>query len=265
MTIIDTHCHLDFPNFDTDRADMFDRADAAGVDGFVLIGINPESWASTRAIARERENVWRTAGVHPNSAAELWSRDVPEKLRDEAASGELVGIGETGIDLYRSSESLEIQREAFRQHIQLAKSLELPIVIHQREAESEVLDILRREGGARGVLHCFGGDWEFAHACLELGLSLGIGGVATYKRSDATRDAISKAPVESLVLETDAPFLAPQSRRGKRNEPANLTEVVDVIAACRSTTAAEIERQTTENACRLFGISLASREMLEQL
>jgi len=260
MAIIDTHCHLDFPAFDEDREAMFERARQAGVDGFILIGIHPENWQSTRAIADARQNVWRAAGLHPNSAAEMWSDRLLAELRDEATNGEIVAIGETGIDLYRSEESIDIQVDAFRAQIRLAKSLDLPIIIHQRDAEAEVLAALRQEGGARGVLHCFGGDWEFASACLDLGLHLGIGGVATYKRSDATRDAIARAPADRLVLETDAPFLAPQRHRGKRNEPAYLREVVEVIAAARGVPSTEIEQRTTANACELFGICVSTKE-----
>lgn len=260
MAIIDTHCHLDFPAFDEDRDAVFERASQAGVVGFILIGIHPESWASTREIACQRRDVWRAAGLHPNSAAELWSDALLAKLRDEASGGEIVAIGETGIDLYRSKESIDIQAEAFRAQLRLAKSLDLPIVIHQRDAEQEVLDILRGEGGAHGVLHCFGSDWQFASACLDLGLHLGIGGVATFKRSDATRQAIAKCPADRLLLETDAPFLAPQRHRGKRNEPAYLREVVEVIAAARGQSQEEVEEFTTSNARALFGLHTRTKD-----
>ncbi len=261
--IIDTHCHLDFPEFDHDRAVMIARARENGVDGFILIGINPKSWTSTQSIAQADQRIWRTTGIHPNSAAELWSDTMLSRLRAGSSSGDVVAIGETGIDLFRSRESLEIQTEAFRDHLRLAQELELPVVIHQRDAEREVLNVLREAGGIRGVLHCFGGDWAFASECLELGLFLGIGGVATYKRSDETRDAIAKAPGDRLLLETDAPFLPPQSRRGKRNEPAFLSEVVHVVATCRSTSGEAVERLTTENAHSLFGLSPSAVETTE--
>jgi TatD DNase family protein len=222
----------------------------------ILIGIDPQSWAATARMCADSLPLWRTAGLHPNSVPELWDANLEAALREEAAGGDLVAIGETGVDLYRSSDSRELQMEAFDAQLHLAQEFALPIVIHQRDAQSEVLEVLARHGEVRGVMHCFGGDWDFAQECLRAGLHLGIGGVATFRNSHETRDALRKAPLDRLLLETDAPFLAPQSVRGRRNEPAYLRHVVDTLAATRTESESEIEAATTRNAATLFGLVL---------
>jgi len=257
VVVVDTHCHLDFPQFDEDRREVIERAQSNGVAGFILIGIEPASWKSTRRLAESHSCVWRAAGLHPNSVEDRWNSELEAALRDEIATGALVAVGETGVDLYRSKASRNLQMEAFDVQIELAAAAGLPVVIHQRNAEQDVLSVLARHGQVRGVMHCFGGDWDFARRCLDHGLHLGIGGVATYKSAAATRDAISKAPEDRLLLETDAPFLAPDPNRGKRNEPAFLDHVVETVAECRGTTAALVEAVTTRNASDLFGLGVS--------
>jgi TatD DNase family protein len=254
--IIDTHCHLDFPQFDADRSDVLARAAIEGIRGVILIGVDPKSWLATSEFEAGPVECWRTAGVHPNSVESLWNADLLNLLRKEANMGELVGIGETGIDLFRSRESRDLQIQAFDAHLEFSQDLELPIVIHQRAAEEEVLEVLRNYGNVKGVMHCFGGDWRFAKQCLELGLHLGIGGVATFKNSEATRNVIERMPANRILLETDAPYLAPQPVRGKRNEPSYLRHVVEVIATCRGISTSAVEDLTTENASELFGLGL---------
>ncbi len=256
MVLFDTHCHLDFTAFDADRDATLARARAADVAGLVLIGIDPDSWRRTTRLSRELGSCWRTVGIHPNSVQNDWNAGTREQMCNELASADVVGVGETGIDLFRSSESLNCQVEAFEVHLDIARKMDLPVVIHQRNAEAEVLDVVRNAGGAKGIMHCFEGDWRFALRCLDLGLTLGIGGVATYKRSTQTREAIARIPADRYVLETDAPFLAPQSRRGDRNEPAFLTEIAEVVAHCRSQSVDAIAEESTANACSLFGVTL---------
>ncbi len=254
--IVDTHCHLDFDRFSDDLDDVFARAADAGVAGYVLIGINPDSWRATQVIAEQRSNVWRAAGLHPNSVSELWDTGLLAALQREVESGELVAVGEIGVDLYRSDDSRELQLEAFEAQLLLAQNAGLPVVIHQRAAESEVLDVLRRHQPVAGVMHCFSGDWDFARACLEVGLHLGVGGIATFPSAAATREAIRQAPLDRLLLETDAPFLAPQPVRGKRNEPAYLAHVVDTVAGTCGVSSASIEEETTRNAINVFGLTI---------
>jgi TatD DNase family protein len=254
MTIIDTHCHLDFPAFDGDRDAVVERARQAGVVGLILIGIDPRSWRSTEQLAQDRRGIWRAAGVHPNSVEGEWNAETCAALRSELKLDGIVAVGETGIDLHRSRETLELQVEAFEAHLDMAASVDLPVVIHQRAAERDVLNIVRASEVRRGVMHCFGGGWSFATECLELGMMLGVGGVATYPSAGDLRETIRRVPRDCVVLETDAPYLAPQRSRGRRNEPALLTEVVETIADCWSTTPSDVERHTTRNAMRLFDL-----------
>lgn len=254
--IIDTHCHLDFDRFDADRDDVIERAEESGVRGFILIGIEPASWRATDRLCSGNNRFWRAAGLHPNSVADLWDGELEGALASEIETGSLVAIGESGVDLYRSRDSRELQMEAFDAHLRLAKSAGLPIVIHQRSAEDEVIEVLSRHQPVSGVMHCFSGDWDFAQKSLDLGLHLGIGGVATYPSAGATREAIRQAPLDRLLLETDAPFLAPQPVRGKRNEPGYLTYVVETIAETRGISRTVVEDSTTRNAVALFGIEI---------
>jgi TatD DNase family protein len=255
-SLIDTHAHLDLPEFDVDRAAVLQRSRTAGVHATLLIGFDPERWRSTAALCASRPELVRAVGVHPNSA-EQWNADVQADLEAELARGDAVAVGEIGLDYFRQHANPDQQRAAFATQLQLAQAAGLPIIIHQRQAEAELLETLTPFAPLRGVLHCFSGDADFAARCLELGLHLGVGGVATYPKSSAVREALAAAPLERLLLETDAPFLAPRSRRGKRNEPAYLLETLELIARERGVSADAIAHATTANALALFGARLA--------
>lgn len=257
ISIVDTHAHIDLPDFDEDRDAVVHRAVAAGVSAIVAIGFNPERWVSTAALAEAYPMVVRTVGLHPNHATE-WSDDLPESIEHEARDPRVVAIGEIGLDFYRDHADPDRQRVAFVEQIALAKRLDLPVVIHQRDAQGEVIELLVREGPVRGVMHCFSGDQTFAARCIELGFYLGVGGVATYKASGAVRDAIASAPLDRLILETDAPYLAPQGHRGQRNQPALIVRAAETLAEVRGTDVATIAEATTRNAVALFGDALAA-------
>ncbi|HYI13868.1 MAG TPA: TatD family hydrolase, partial [Thermomicrobiales bacterium] len=186
ISAIDTHCHIDLPAFDEDREAVLARARAAGVHAMIVIGHNRERWRTTRALTETYPFLARTAGLHPNDAGE-WSESLLHDLETEIASGEPVAIGETGLDFFRDSAPEDMQRSAFSAQIELASRYNLPIVIHQRSAEQAVLDTLREHRPVPGVLHCFSGDAAYARSCVELGLMLGIGGVATYPKSEQVR------------------------------------------------------------------------------
>lgn len=254
---VDTHVHLDLPEFDDDRQAVIDRAIRAGVGAFVLIGFNPERWESTAGLLRQHSNMVRAVGLHPNNA-DIWAESLLPAIEREAQVTGTVAIGEIGLDYYRDHAEPAIQRAAFMAQVRLARELDLPVVIHQREAEADVLEIIAQEGPVRGVMHCFSGDAAFAQSCLDLGLMLGIGGVATYKRSDAIRDAIRRTPMERLMLETDAPYLAPQSRRGRRNESSLMIDAAETVATVKAVEIAHVAAATTDNAIRLFGDALTA-------
>ncbi|HUG16493.1 MAG TPA: TatD family hydrolase [Thermomicrobiales bacterium] len=260
-SIVDTHCHLDLSAFDEDRDAVIRNAIAVGVHSMVAIGFNPDRWHSTRRLCHAYPFMLRAVGVHPNDAG-IWNDDVREALADECASGDPVAIGETGLDFFRDRADHEAQTLAFERQIELSRELSLPIIIHQRNAEAEVLEALAPYAPIRGVMHCFTGSASFASACMRLGLMLGIGGVATFPRSEELRSTIARLPLRSIIVETDAPYLAPQSQRGKRNSPALVTEVVEVIASSRRVLVESIADETTDNAIRLFGPRMS--QALEQ-
>jgi TatD DNase family protein len=255
-SIVDTHCHLDLEAFDVDRDEVIHRSLQASVHATLLIGYNPDRWRSTADLCSHHANMCRAVGVHPNDAR-IWDSSVKSDLISEIRMTDPVAIGEIGLDFYRSTDNADEQCFVFEQQLELAARFDLPVIIHQRSAEDQVLEILAVKRPPRGVMHCFTGDYEFADRCLDLGLYLGIGGVATFPRSDAIRTAIRSAPDDRLLLETDAPFLAPQSRRGKRNESSYLPEVVDAIAKTRNSSSHEVRVRTTQNAIELFGQKMA--------
>ncbi|HMM40632.1 MAG TPA: TatD family hydrolase [Thermomicrobiales bacterium] len=257
ISIVDTHAHVDLPAFDDDRGVVIDRALDAGVGAIVAIGFSPERWTSTAALADAYPMVVRTVGLHPNHATD-WSVDLPAMIEHEAEDPRVVAIGEIGLDFYRNHADPDRQRVAFVEQIALAKRLDLPVVIHQRDAEDEVIELLGREGPVRGVMHCFSGDQAFAARCIDLGFYLGVGGVVTYKASGAVRDAVASAPLDRLILETDAPYLAPQGHRGQRNEPALIVHAAGTLAKARGMDVATLAEATTRNAVALFGDALAA-------
>jgi TatD DNase family protein len=234
---------------------MLERALRNRVHAIVAIGYDPERWQTTTDLCRRYPFVRRTVGLHPNSA-EMWSDDLRAELETEISRGDAVAIGETGLDFFREHASPAKQRAAVAAQLELARQSGLPIIVHQRQAEHEVVELVARHAPLRGAMHCFSGDEVFAKQCLELGFHLGIGGVATYPKSDPVRQAIASAPVERLILETDSPFLAPRSHRGKRNEPGYLSEIADTIATVQHLDVARVVRSTTDNAVDLFGPSL---------
>lgn len=254
--IVDTHCHLDLDAFDADRSDVFRRALAAGVHAMVLVGYNPERWRTTYRLCSEHGFLTRTVGLHPNDAA-LWGAELCHDLRQEISRTRPIAIGEIGLDFYRSSDSAVQQARAFVAQLEIAVEFDLPVVIHQRAAEDEVLEFLAATPGIKGVMHCFTGGRNYSERCLELGFSLGIGGVITFPRSTEMREAILHVPLERMVLETDSPFLAPQVCRGKRNESSLLPSVLQELASLIGETEETVAERTTQNAKTLFGDDLS--------
>ena len=253
--IVDTHAHLDLSEFEADRDAVLARARMANVAAVVLIGFSPERWRTTASLCARYPHMVRAVGVHPNAAAG-WSNDVRAALERELARGDAVAVGEIGLDFFREHAEPRSQRAAFEAQLDLAAQTNLPVVIHQRAAETEVLAAIERRAPLRGVLHCFGGSPDFAARVLATGLHLGIGGVATYPKSENVRAAVRAAPLERILLETDAPYLAPHSRRGERNEPAFIVQALRVVAATRQASVEAVATQTTANATGLFGAQL---------
>ncbi|MBP6015976.1 MAG: TatD family hydrolase [Candidatus Promineofilum sp.] len=253
--LVDTHCHLDVNSFAADRDEVVARAGAAGVGRIIVPAIDLGNTGAVLELAARIEGVYAAVGVHPNSAAG-WQDDWIDELRRLAARPEVVAIGEIGLDYYWDKTPPKIQHHALARQLELAHELSLPVIIHNREANEDTLAQLAASplrGDERpGVLHSFSGDWAMAEAALAMGFYLGFTGPLTYKKADEMRAVATRAPLERLLIETDAPYLTPQPYRGKRNEPAYVRLVAERLAELRGLPVEEIVHITTTNAERLF-------------
>ena len=263
--LVDTHCHLDFERFADDREAVLARAAEAGVWRMVTLGVEVASSRRAVSLAEQHAAVYAAVGVHPNEAAHAWEGEATlNTLRILAGHPKVVAIGEIGLDYYRDHTPPALQREVLRAQLTLAAELGLPVSLHNREATADLLDILTDwAAGLRaqrhpladrpGVWHAFSGDAASAERAMALGFFLGIGGPITFKNATERRAVVAVLPLEHLVLETDAPFLAPHPYRGRRNEPAYVRFVAEKIAEIQGRPVAEVARQTTRNAQALFG------------
>lgn len=250
--LVDTHCHLDFPEFDADRDRVIERALAAGIERILIPGVDLAACRRAVALAEQYRAVYAAVGLHPNSAAEATPAALAE-IRSLAKHPKVVGIGEIGIDLYWGKISRTEQESVFRAQLELANELGKPVIVHDRDAHAEVLAVLRDLRPEVGcVLHAFSGDRSLAEEAASLGFYLGVDGPLTYRKNDALRALFAGAPLERILIETDAPYLPPQSRRGQRNEPAYVREVAERLAAIRNSPFETIAVATTQNAARLF-------------
>jgi TatD DNase family protein len=250
---IDSHAHLDMPAYEKDRADVIQRALRQGVTGIITIGTDLDSSRTALSIAREYPNIRSTVGVHPHDAASLQSDDLPQ-LRELAQDPRVVAIGEAGLDYYRNLSPQEDQRSCFRMMIQLARETSLPLVVHDREAHQEILTILKEEKAAEigGIFHCFSGDWAMAKQCLDLNFFISITGAVTFKKGSLLEEVIRRAPLQSLLLETDCPYLTPHPYRGRRNEPAYLIYTAQEVARIRKVSLEELSKIILENTFQAF-------------
>jgi len=256
--LIDSHCHLDFDSFESDFDAILERARHAGVVHIVTIGSGDGMDSAHGALRVARMHNWisPTVGLHPHDA-KLISQETRDALEKLAALPEVVAIGETGLDHHYEHSPKDKQDEAFRAQIALAKKVKKPLVIHTRSAPTETLAILREENArdVGGVIHCFSEDPPFAKAALDLGFVASFSGIVTFKNARAIQEAAKAQPLDAILVETDAPYLAPLPHRGKRNEPAFVAHTAAFIAALRGTTPEAIAETTTQNARRLFGLS----------
>ena len=253
MRLIDTHAHLDDRAFDQDRPALIARLHADGV-GAVTVGASLDSSRGAVRLAERHRLIWATVGVHPHGAKYVTPK-VLRELEELAKTPRVAAIGEIGLDYYRDLSPRDVQRSVFAAQLELAKRLELPVVLHNRESTDDLVAILRQAGKShRGVVHSFLGDAALAETFLALGLCLGVGGPLTYPANEALRDAVRRAPLDRLVLETDCPYHTPVPHRGKRNEPAYIEFVAAEIARLRDISIDEVARQTTANALVLFGL-----------
>ena len=264
MTLIDTHAHLDFSRFDADREAVVERARAAGVAAIVNVGTDLASSQRAVRLAEQYDGIYAAVGVHPHDAKKLDGATLAE-LRELAQHPRVVAVGEIGLDFYRDLSPRDVQRRAFQAQLAWAAKLRKPVVIHDRDAHGEILEVLSDwaagQGqsplaGRLGVLHTFSGDLAMAGQAIDLGFYLSISGPVTYKNARQLPDIVRALPIDRLLVETDCPFLAPHPHRGKRNEPAYVRLVAERIAELKGMSLDALARATTANAQHLFGFEL---------
>ena len=252
--LVDSHCHLEFPDFAPEIDAVVERARAAGVGVCLSIGTKLQTFARVREVAGRFDNVWCSVGIHPHEA-EKEPIDSAEPLIALTHDPKVAGIGETGLDYFYEHSPREAQIRNFRAHIEAARQTKLPLIVHTRDAEDDTIAILRDEmaaGPFTGVLHCFTGSKRLADAALELGFFLSASGIVTFKKSDELRTVFKDVPLDRLLVETDSPYLAPLPHRGKRNEPAFVAHTAAALAVLKGVALDDLSETTTQNFFRLF-------------
>lgn len=251
---VDSHCHLDFDAFDEDRDEVVARARAAGVGTMLTIGTRLSRFSEVRAIAERDPGIWCSVGVHPHHVAEEPAATA-DGLAALAAHPKVVGIGETGLDYHYENSPRGLQRDSLRIHAAAARRAGLPLIVHNRDSDGDMAEILEDEtarGPFPGVLHCFSSGRELAERALALGFYLSLSGIVTFRNAGALRGIVADLPSERVLVETDAPFLAPAPNRGRRNEPAFVVHTAAEVARLKGMTIEEISTTSTENFFRLF-------------
>jgi TatD DNase family protein len=251
---IDSHAHLEMREFDEEREEVIKRAKEADVAYILTVGTTLKDCEKAVDIANQYEAVYASIGIHPHDAAEIDTKTY-EALRKIAKSKKVVAYGEIGLDFFRNISPRQVQIRRFGEQLELAHDIDLPIIIHDREAHRETLEMLANwKGNKRGVVHCFSGDKQMAKKCLDMGFYISISGVITFDKSEQLQEVTRYIPLTSLLIETDAPFLAPRPHRGKRNEPAYVVHTAKKMAAIKGVPFEEIGKTTSNNAKTIFGI-----------
>jgi TatD DNase family protein len=252
--LVDSHCHLDFPELSGDAEGVIARARNAGVGHMLTIGTKLTAFDGVRAVAERFPNVSCSVGIHPHEAAVEPEADV-ERLTALAAHPKVVAFGETGLDFFYEHSPRPEQERSFRVHIAAARAAKLPVIVHTRDADAETSAILTEEqgkGAFTGVIHCFSSGPELAEKALSLGMYLSFSGIVTFKKADALREVVKTTPIERILVETDSPYLAPVPYRGKTNEPAYVVQTAATVAALKGVSIEELANRTTANFFALF-------------
>jgi TatD DNase family protein len=254
LVVADSHTHIDMPQFDADRGEVVARAREAGVEAMLLVGGVDEEGGHRRALRVAGELGFpASAGVHPHEAR-LWTDAIEDELKGLARDGRIVAIGEIGLDFHYDHSPRDVQRDVFRRQVRLARDVGRPVIIHTREADLETAELLEQEGAGEvgGVIHCFTGGHELARRALALGFYVSFSGILAFPRAEVIQEVARTVPLDRLLVETDAPFLAPPPHRGKRNEPAFVVEVARKLAGLRETTLEAVAGASREGFRRLF-------------
>jgi TatD DNase family protein len=253
MMLFDTHAHINDEKFDEDRDEVVLRAKENGVARIVNVGFNRETIPTSLALAEKYDFIYTAVGWHPQDAKDMVESDM-DWLRELSCHEKVVAIGEIGLDYYWDTSPQDVQQEVFRKQIRLAKELNLPIIIHDREAHQDIVNILREEKADEvgGIMHCFSGSLEMAKECLSMNFYISFGGPVTFKNAKKPKEIVKEIPLERLLIETDCPYLTPEPYRGKRNETGYVRYVAETIASLRGMDPEEFARLTFENAKRVF-------------
>lgn len=252
--LVDSHCHLDFPDFADDLDDVVTRARASGVGVIQTICTKVTEFERVRAVAARFDDMYCSVGIHPHEAANQ-PPVTADRLVELADDPKVIGIGETGLDYFYEHAPREAQKKALRPHIEAARRTGLPLIVHTREADGDTVDILTDEASKAafpGLIHCFTSSRQLAEACLDLGMSISISGIVTFKSARDLQETVKMVPLDRILVETDAPYLAPVPKRGKRNEPQLVTHTAQFVADLKGVSYAELAERTTENFFRLF-------------
>ena len=252
--IIDTHCHLDFKEFNEDFNDVLLNAKTNNISGMQTICTKIDEFPKILDIAKKHSNIWCSVGTHPHNA-ESEKHISQDNIKNLCDNDKVIGIGETGLDYYYENSNKEDQINSFLKHIEVAKITGMPLIIHARDADDDMIEILTKEYNKSpftGVIHCFTSSYKLAEAALSIGFYISFSGIITFKNADEIRNSCKKIPIERILVETDAPFLAPVPYRGKRNEPSFITETIKKVAEIKELTVEEVTNITTNNFFDLF-------------
>lgn len=252
----DTHAHLNAEQYNEDLQEVIDRALAEGISRIVVVGFDRPTIKRAMELAEQYDFIYASVGWHPVDAIDMTTEDLLW-IEELASHPKVVALGEMGLDYYWDKSPKDIQKEVFRKQIQLAKKVKLPIIIHNRDATADIVEILREEGAKEvgGIMHCFSGSPEIAQECVEMNFYISLGGPVTFKNARKPKEVAEVIPLNKLLIETDCPYLAPHPYRGKRNEPSYVKLVAEQIAEIKQLSVEEVARATTENAKKLFGIN----------
>ena len=252
--IIDTHAHYDDEQFDGDREELLGSMEAGGVGLIVNAGSTLESWSRIVELTEKYPFLYGAIGIHPDEAGSL-SEERMREMEELLDRDKIVAVGEIGLDYYWDKENHDIQKKWFIRQLETARKKDMPVIIHSREAAADTMEIMKTyAAGMRAVIHCYSYSPEMAKEYVKMGYYIGVGGVVTFKNAKKLKQVVEEIPLESIVLETDCPYLAPTPHRGKRNSSAYLPLVIKEIAALRDISPEEVEQATYENACRLYGL-----------
>jgi TatD DNase family protein len=251
--LIDSHAHLEMPDFKRDLEQVIERAKQSGVGYIFTVGTEKKDWTRALEIADSHPAIYAILGVHPHNAKEIDDRTYPA-LRELCRNGKVKAYGEIGLDFFRNLSPRDVQLKRFREQIGLARELGLPVVVHDREAHQETLGILKSERAEEygGIIHCFSGSYEMAKVCIDMGFYISVPGSITFKNAEGLREVVKKIPLEFLLVETDAPFLTPEPLRGKRNEPSYVRYTAEKVAEIKNVSFEKVAEVTTTNAVRIY-------------